>query len=68
MPWAKIPPENLPNMSLFGYDLIQDHGGYAWYSGPNGRTRVEMAAPRFWFEDVADAQQAGATAILAPDN
>lgn len=66
MPWAKIPPENLSFMPLFGYDLVQDDGDRAWYNGPRGRMSVEKAAPHFWFEDVGEAQQAGATAILGP--
>ena len=66
MPWAKIPRENLDHISLFGYTFIQDDGEYAWYSGPSGRIRIEKEVPKFWFEDAADAQQAGATAILMP--
>ena len=64
MPWATIPSENLPYMALFGYDIVKDDGDYAWYNGPRGRARIQKDAPSFWFDDVVDAQQAGATAIL----
>ena len=64
MPWAKIPPQKLPHMPLFGYDHIKDDGDHAWYRGPIGRIRVEKATPKFWFDDVTEAHQAGATAIL----
>ena len=66
MPWAKIPPNRLDHMPLFGYDLVNEDGPLAWYNGPRGRLCIEKDAPQFWFEDVADAQQAGATAIFAP--
>ena len=64
MPWAKIPPENLEHMPLFGYDLVKDDGDFAWYRGPEGRIRIEKDAPKFWFEDAGEAHQAGATGIL----
>jgi hypothetical protein len=35
--------------------------------GPLGRTCIDKLKPVVWFEDIADAAQAGATAILQPD-
>ena len=64
MPWAKIPADKLEHMPLFGYDPVKDEGDFAWYRGPEGRIYVENATSKFWFEDIADAQQAGAFAIL----
>ena len=64
MPWVQIPAERLADLSLFGIDLVADDGKFAWYRGPNGRMRIEKAAPRVFFEDTADAHQCGATAIL----
>lgn len=63
MPWARIPPDKLINLPLFGIDVIQDDGDFVWMRGDRGRMRVYKHAPRVWFESVADAHQAGATAI-----
>lgn len=67
MPWVKIPPERLADLPLFGIDLISDQGDKLWYRGPNGRMLVEKKAPRVWFDDIGDAHQCGATAILIVD-
>ena len=64
MPWAKIPPEKLQFLHLFGIDHIKDDGDFAWYRGAKGRMRVEKADPRVFFEDIADAHQAGALSIV----
>lgn len=63
MPWARIPPDKLINLPLFGIDVIADDGDFVWMSGSRGRMRVSKKGPRVFFEDVADAHQAGATAI-----
>lgn len=68
MPWVKIPPDKLPHLPLFGIDLIVDQGSHAWYRGERGRMYVEKADPRVFVEDVADAMQLGATAILKTEN
>lgn len=60
MIWATIPPDRLQYMSLFGYDLVSDENGIAWYNGPNGRHCIDKANPLFAFDDVSDAMQAGA--------
>lgn len=64
MPWVRIPPERVKNLPLFDIDLIKDEGEFAWFRGPSGRMRVEKADPRVFVEDVADAIQLGATAVL----
>ena len=64
MPWVKIPPDRLPSLPLFGVDLIRDEGEFAWYRGSAGRMQVEKADPRVFVDDIADAIQIGATAIL----
>lgn len=64
MPWASIPPERLPDLPLFGIDLIKDDERYPWYRGPKGRMRVDRRRPCIFFEDVTDAHQCGATAIM----
>jgi hypothetical protein len=64
MPFVQIPPASLDHLSLFGYDIIVDDGNFAWYHGPRGRTRVEKAKPVVWLDDLADAMQLGATAIM----
>lgn len=63
MPWARIPPDKLINLPLFGIDVIVDEGDFLWLRGPSGRMRVSKKAPRVWFEEWSDAHQAGATAI-----
>jgi hypothetical protein len=64
MPWFRIPAENLAHLPLFGIDLIRDENGFAWYRGEVGRMRVEKRDPRVFLEDVGEAIQLGATAIL----
>jgi hypothetical protein len=64
MPWARIPPERLADLPLFGIDLIVDDGDFAWYRGAGGRLRIEKAAPKVFFEEVSDAHQCGATSII----
>jgi hypothetical protein len=66
MPWARIPPDRLVDLPLFGIDVIQDDGEIVWMTGgPNGgRQSIRKVAPRVWFDDAADAHQAGATAIM----
>jgi hypothetical protein len=63
MPWARIPPDKLINLPLFGIDVIADDGDFVWMSGPSGRMHVDKRSPRIFFEDVADAHQAGAVSI-----
>jgi len=63
MPWARIPPDRLVHLPLFGIDTIADDGDFVWLRGPSGRMRVSKNSPRVWFESVADAHQAGAVGI-----
>jgi hypothetical protein len=67
MPWCQIPIEKLPNIKLFGYDILNEDDHFIWAHGPKGRTCIDKAKPVVWFEDVGDAAQAGASAILQPD-
>lgn len=64
MPWVKIPASNLPLLPMFGIDHLEDDGDFAWYRGANGRMRIEKSNPCVFFEDVTDAHQCGATAVL----
>ena len=64
MPWVILPPDRIADLPLFGIDLVVDQGEYAWYRGSRGRMRVEKAAPRVFFEEIVDAHQCGATAIV----
>jgi hypothetical protein len=64
MPYARIPSERLEDLPLFGIDLIVDEGEFAWYRGAKGRIRVEKASPIVYFEEIADAHQCGATALI----
>jgi hypothetical protein len=64
MPWCEIPTEKLEHIGLFGYDVIMEDGKFLWLHGPKGRLVVERARPRLWFEDVGEAVQAGAIAII----
>jgi hypothetical protein len=61
---GKIPPDQLPNLPLFGIDHLVDDGAFAWYRGERGRMRVEKADPRVFIEDVSDAIQLKAMAIF----
>lgn len=63
MVWARIPPDRLVHLPLFGIDTLQQDGDLLWLRGPSGRICVDVRAPRIWFEDVGDAMQAGATAL-----
>ena len=65
MPWARIPPDRLIFLPMFGINVIKDDGEFVWYGNADGRRmRVQKRNPRIWFDDVGDAHQAGATAIL----
>lgn len=64
MPWARIPPDKLINLPLFGIDVIADDGDFVWMSGARGRMHVDKRAPKIFFEDISDAHQAGATSIM----
>lgn len=64
MPWVKIPPENLLNLALFGYDFIKDDGEFAWYHGPHGRMHIEKAKPCVYVDDIGEAHQLGAIGVL----
>lgn len=63
MPWARIPPDKLIHLPLFGIDVIQDDGDFVWMRGPSGRMRVSKHMPRIFFETVEDALQCGALGI-----
>lgn len=63
MPWARIPPDKLIHLPLFGIDVIAEDGDFVWLRGPSGRMRVNKKMPRVYFECVEDAMQAGAAAI-----
>jgi hypothetical protein len=66
MPWARIPPDRLVDLPLFGIDVLHEDEDFVWMTGgPNGgRQSIRKVAPRVWFDDAADAHQAGATAIM----
>lgn len=64
MPWARIPPDKLIHLPLFGIDVvIPDDGDFFWVRGPKGRMRVKKNMPRVWFDSVEDALQCGALGI-----
>lgn len=63
MPWARIPPDKLVNLPLFGIDTIGEDGNFLWVRGPHGRMAIDKRAPRVFFDSIEDAHQAGATAI-----
>lgn len=64
MPWARVPCDKLANISLFGYHLEKEDGRNLWYRGPDGELFcVDRYAPRFLFESISEAVQAGATAV-----
>jgi hypothetical protein len=64
VPWARVPPDKLINLPLFGIDVIADDGDFVWMRGPSGRMRIHKLMPRVFFESMSDAHQAGATAIM----
>lgn len=64
MPWCQVPVERLQYLTLFGYDILSEDDGFIWAHGPKGRTCIDKSKPVVWFEDAADAGQAGATAVL----
>jgi hypothetical protein len=63
MVWARIPPDKLVHLPLFGIDVIAEDDSLLWLHGPSGRMCVDKHAPRIWFDDLGDAHQAGATAF-----
>ena len=67
MPFVRIPPERLEHLRLFGYDLVFVDGHQLWYHGPHGRTVVDKTDPWIWVDDIGEAIQLGATAIVKVD-
>lgn len=66
MVWARIPPNRLDSLPLFGIEVIgpdDERPHLVWMEGPSGKMCVNTRSPRIWFESVSDAHQAGATAI-----
>lgn len=64
MPWARIPCNKLDSIGLFGYSLEHEDGKILWYRGPQGKMyAVDRHAPRFFFDSVTEAMQAGCTAV-----
>ena len=66
MPFFEIPPEKLEHLSLFGYDKIAEDENFAWYSSSKGRMRVDKKQPFVWLDDMGEAGQLGAIAIVSP--
>ena len=66
MPWFKIPEESLAHLGLFNYDKVQDLGDAAWYRGPYGRLYVEKSNAWILLEDINDAIQLKAEAVITP--
>ena len=65
MPWARLPPDRLFVLPLFGITLLKEEADFLWYDMPGkGRSSVQKSSPRIWFESTADAHQAGARGIL----
>jgi hypothetical protein len=65
--WARIPPDRLVDIRLFGYELISGNGSTSWFLGPYGRMSVEINNPRVLFEDASEAHQCGASSIFLID-
>lgn len=64
MPWARIPCDKLAHINQFGYVLEREDGRNLWYRGTDNELHcIDRFAPRFWFESVGDAAQAGSTAV-----
>ncbi|KZY55755.1 hypothetical protein A3736_09765 [Erythrobacter sp. HI0063] len=64
MPWARIPCDKLATINLFGYTLEHEDGRNLWYRDADGELFcVDRHAPRFFFDSVGEAMQAGATAV-----
>lgn len=70
MPYVRLPPDRLIHLPIFGIDVIKEDGEFVWMTGgPNGsRQAIWRHAPRVWFDDLNDAKQAGATAIMISED
>jgi len=70
MAFFSIPPDQLENIILFGYEKIEvgETKAHVWYYGPRGRTKIDKANPTVWLEDEADAIQLGATSVVVGPN
>lgn len=69
MPWVEIPPEQIDQLSLFGYELLKHKETGAWYRhADKGRVFIRYARPVVWTEDMATAGQIGAINIFQGDD
>ena len=65
MPYARIPPDKLDQLPLFGIEFLREDGNMLWFQGPGEMVQViSRLNPRVWFEDAGEAHQAGAMGIL----
>lgn len=66
MPFCEIPKEKLEFISLFGFDIVGDNGdGFLAVKDSNNKLQiVDKEKPHLWFDDVTDAMQLGATALI----
>ena len=65
MPWARLPPDRLFVLPLFGINLLKEEADFLWYDMPGkGAMRVQKSSPRIWFDSTSDAHQAGARGVL----
>lgn len=65
MPYARIPPDKLDQLPMFGIEFLREDGNILWFQGPGDVVQaVDRLNPRVWFEDAGEAHQAGAQGIL----
>lgn len=64
MPYCEVPIEALDRLTLFGFQVLEDDGDFMLVVGDKGRMIVDKSKPFLWFDDIEDAVQIGATAIV----
>ena len=64
MPSVKIPPDALTRLKIFGYQKVGEDAVHIFYESQDSYVVVRKDDPWIWFEDINDAIQLGAEAII----
>ena len=70
MPWARIKPEDLQFLEMFGHSIIDedDEFMHVEYNDTGEEYVIDKRNPYVWFEDEGEAMQLGAKGIIHGPN
>ncbi len=64
MPYCEVPEENLAQLGLFGFLVLHETDTHIIVRDSRGESIVVKARPFLWFEEISEAHQMGARAIV----